>query len=105
MIKNWDKVQIPMLTLFGYTSEKVDMILNPMAQSAVEALGSMGNDAPLACLSRLPRNPFDYFYQLFAQATNPAIDPIREANVMSLECPIGPEGNLLNIGVQSCRNR
>ena len=65
----------------------------------------MGNDCPLACLSRLPRSPFDYFYQLFAQATNPAIDPLREANVMSLECPIGPEGNLLTVGPLSCERR
>ncbi|CAD7926607.1 unnamed protein product [Amoebophrya sp. A120] len=103
--KQWSSMEIPYLTLFGYTHEKVEMILGPMALSGAEALGSMGNDAPLACLSRLPRSPFDYFYQLFAQATNPAIDPLREANVMSLECPIGPEGNLLQVSPQSVRHR
>jgi len=104
-VEKWRSIQIPMLTLFGYTYEKIDLILRPMALSATEPLGSMGNDTPLACLSRLPRQPFDYFMQLFAQATNPAIDPLREANVMSLECPIGPEANLLQVSSAACRNR
>eukprot|EP00396_MALV-II-16_sp_LP-1_P000072 gene72-341_t len=103
--ERWKGMEIPVLTLFGYTHEKVEMILRPMAQSSNEPLGSMGNDAPLACLSRLPRAPFDYFYQMFAQATNPAIDPIREANVMSLECPIGPEGNLPQVSAAACASR
>jgi len=60
-----------------------------------EALGSMGNDAALAVLSDKPRQVQDYFKQLFAQVTNPPIDPIREEIVMSLVCPVGPEGNLL----------
>ena len=60
-----------------------------------EALGSMGVDTPLAALSSQPRMPSHYFKQLFAQVTNPPIDPIREEVVMSLECPVGPEGNLL----------
>ncbi|CAD7949220.1 unnamed protein product [Amoebophrya sp. A25] len=103
--RSWKGIEIPYLTLFGFSHEKVEMILAPMALTGSEPLGSMGNDAPLACLSRLPRSPFDYFYQLFAQATNPAIDPIREANVMTLECPIGSEGNLLKVGPDSVVNR
>ena len=67
-----------------------------MAQNGVEAVGSMGNDTPLAVLSSKPRLLYDYFKQLFAQVTNPAIDSIREEVVMSLQCFIGPEGNLLD---------
>jgi glutamate synthase (NADH) len=84
------------LNMFGYTSEKLDMLLLPMAVGGKEALGSMGNDAALAVLSEKPRQVFDYFKQLFAQVTNPPIDPIREEIVMSLVCPVGPEGNLLS---------
>lgn len=61
-----------------------------------EALGSMGNDVPLACLSQFQPLPYDYFKQLFAQVTNPPIDPFREKVVMSLQCPIGPEANILH---------
>lgn len=93
---------LPLLRLFGYTYEKMDMLISPMARTAHESLGSMGQDMPLACLSRLPRQAFDYFVQLFAQATNPPIDPIRESNVMSLACPIGPEVGLLSPAPQSC---
>lgn len=84
------------LNMFGYSSEKLDMLLLPMAVGGKEALGSMGNDAALAVLSEKPRQVFDYFKQLFAQVTNPPIDPIREEIVMSLVCPVGPEGNLLS---------
>jgi glutamate synthase (NADPH/NADH) len=84
------------LNMFGYTSEKLEMLLMPMAVGGKEALGSMGNDAALAVLSEKPRAVFDYFKQLFAQVTNPPIDPIREEIVMSLVCPVGPEGNLLS---------
>ena len=62
-----------------------------MAATGSEALGSMGNDAALAAMSGRPRLPFEYFKQLFAQVTNPAIDPFREAVVTSLMCFIGPE--------------
>jgi glutamate synthase (NADH) len=62
----------------------------------------MGNDAPLACLSREPRLVYEYFRQLFAQVTNPPIDPIREAIVMSLECYVGPQGNLLAMNESQC---
>ncbi len=83
------------LNMFGFTSEKLDVLLLPMAIGGKEALGSMGNDAALAVLSEYPRQVNDYFKQLFAQVTNPPIDPIREEIVMSLVCPVGPEGNLL----------
>lgn len=86
---------MPRLSLFGYTTETVNMLLAPMFQNKKESLGSMGNDAPLACLSRFQPLPYEYFKQLFAQVTNPPIDPFREKNIMSLQCPIGPEGNLL----------
>jgi len=84
------------LNLFGFTSEKLEMLLLPMAVGGKEALGSMGNDSALAVLSEQPRQVNDYFKQLFAQVTNPPIDPIREEIVMSLVCPVGPEGNLLS---------
>jgi hypothetical protein len=84
------------LNMFGYSSEKLEMLLLPMSVGGKEALGSMGNDAALAVLSEMPRQVNDYFKQLFAQVTNPPIDPIREEIVMSLVCPVGPEGNLLS---------
>mgnify|MGYP001090045890 CR=1 FL=1 len=83
------------LNVFGYTSETMEMVLIPMSVGGKEPLGSMGNDAALAVLSTQPRQVTDYFKQLFAQVTNPPIDPIREELVMSLVCPVGPEENLL----------
>jgi len=83
------------LHVFGYTQEELKTILNPMAANGQEAVGSMGNDTPLAVLSDKPNLLFYYFKQRFAQVTNPAIDPIREEMVMSLESFIGGEGNLL----------
>ncbi|XP_072941107.1 uncharacterized protein [Epargyreus clarus] len=83
------------LGLFGYTIESITMLLVPMIQNKKEALGSMGNDAPLACLSEFQPLPYEYFKQLFAQVTNPPIDPFREKIVMSLLCPIGPTANIL----------
>ena len=68
-----------------------------------EALGSMGNDAPLACLSLCQPLMYDYFKQLFAQVTNPPIDPFRERIVMSLACPVGPEANILESSAEQCR--
>jgi len=92
------------LNMFGYSSEKLDMLLLPMAVGGKEPLGSMGNDAALAVLSDKPRQVNDYFKQLFAQVTNPPIDPIREEIVMSLVCPVGPEGNLLDApGPNHCK--
>lgn len=84
------------LNMFGYTTETMDLLMMPMGITGKEALGSMGNDAPLAVLSEQPKLPFEYFKQLFAQVTNPPIDPIREELVMSLVCPVGPEGNVLD---------
>ncbi len=80
---------------FGYTTETMQFMLIPMIHEKRDPVGSMGNDAALACLSDKPRMLYDYFKQLFAQVTNPAIDSIREEVIMSLECYIGPEQNLL----------
>jgi glutamate synthase (NADPH/NADH) len=91
-----------MLRAFGYSFEQVSLLLAPMASDEKEALGSMGNDAPLACLAEAPRLLYEYFRQLFAQVTNPPIDPIREAIVMSLECYVGPQGNLLEMDSSQC---
>jgi glutamate synthase domain-containing protein 2/glutamate synthase domain-containing protein 1/glutamate synthase domain-containing protein 3 len=81
---------------FGYTREELKTILAPMAETGEEAIGSMGTDTPLAVLSDRPQLLFSYFRQLFAQVTNPAIDPIREQLVMSLGMFLGPQGNLLD---------
>jgi len=80
---------------FGYTDEDLSILLRPMAENASEPVGSMGNDTPLAVLSDRNKLLFSYFKQLFAQVTNPAIDPIREHLVMSLMSYIGKEANLL----------
>ncbi len=82
--------------MFGYTMEDQRMILGPMAMVGQEPVGSMGVDIPLACLSDRPQLLFNYFKQLFAQVTNPAIDPIREQLVMSTITYVGPQGNLLD---------
>jgi len=79
---------------YGYTQEDLKTILTPMANDAYEATGSMGNDAALAVLSHKSINLYNYFHQLFAQVTNPPIDPIREESVMSLTAYIGSQGNL-----------
>ncbi len=80
---------------FGYTSEELDLVLKPMVKDGQEALGSMGDDTPLAVLSLQPRLLYTYFKQLFAQVTNPPIDPIREKLVMSLATLMGWHRNLL----------
>ena len=80
---------------FGYTTETMQFMLIPMLHQERDPVGSMGNDAALACLSDQPRMIYDYFKQLFAQVTNPAVDSIREGIIMSLECYIGPEKNLV----------
>ena len=79
----------------GITLEDLDMVFPPMVKAAQEAVHSMGDDIPLAPLSRYPRLLFTYFKQLFAQVTNPPIDPIREWAVMTLAAGLGPERNLL----------
>ena len=82
---------------FGYTQEDIKFLMSPMAQAGEEGIGSMGNDSPLAVLSDKNKPLYNYFKQLFAQVTNPPIDPIREAIVMSLVSFIGPKPNLLDI--------
>ncbi len=88
---------IERMKAFGYTMETMQYMLVPIITELRDPVGSMGNDSALACLSDKPRMIYDYFKQLFAQVTNPAIDSIREEVVMSLECYIGPEGNLLEV--------
>ncbi|HEY4073323.1 MAG TPA: glutamate synthase-related protein [Herbaspirillum sp.] len=82
--------------VFGYTQEDIKFLMSPMAATAEEAIGSMGNDSPLAVMSNKNKTLYHYFKQLFAQVTNPPIDPIREAMVMSLVSFIGPRPNLLD---------
>jgi glutamate synthase (NADPH/NADH) large chain len=94
-----DKSAIPLLDrqqVFGYTQEDLKFLMAPMATAGEEAVGSMGNDSPLAVMSNKNKTLYHYFKQLFAQVTNPPIDPIREAMVMSLVSFIGPKPNLLD---------
>nr|WP_317496178.1 glutamate synthase large subunit [Haloechinothrix sp. LS1_15] len=88
---------------FGYTEEELSVLLEPVARSGAEPIGSMGNDSPLAPFSGRSRQLFDYFTQLFAQVTNPPLDAIREEMVTSLEAQLGTEPNLLDAGPQACR--
>ncbi|MEY2599799.1 MAG: glutamate synthase large subunit, partial [Verrucomicrobiota bacterium] len=88
---------------FGFSSEELEMVLKPMVQSAAEAVGSMGDDTPLAVLSLQPRLLYGYFKQLFAQVTNPPIDPIREKLVMSLTVHLGWRRNLLHESPEHAR--
>ena len=87
---------------FGYTEEDIARVMIPMAEQGQEPIGSMGNDTPLACLSDKSQPLFNYFKQLFAQVTNPPIDPIREELVMSLTSYIGTERNILAETPQHC---
>ncbi|WP_270174978.1 glutamate synthase-related protein [Diaphorobacter sp. ED-3] len=82
---------------FGFTQEDIKFLLAPMAKNGEEGVGSMGNDSPLAVLSDKNKPLYNYFRQMFAQVTNPPIDPIREAIVMSLVSFVGPKPNLLDI--------
>ncbi|MES1147177.1 MAG: glutamate synthase central domain-containing protein, partial [bacterium] len=86
---------------FGYTREDIEVVLRAMATNGEEASGSMGNDTPIALLSHRSTPLFDYFRQMFAQVTNPAVDPIREALVMSTSDSIGGEGSLLEPGPEN----
>ena len=88
---------------FGYTKEDIKMLLRPMAEKGQEPVGSMGNDTPPAILSKRPQLLCNYFKQLFAQVTNPPIDPIREELVMSYDSYIGPQSNLLDETPAHCR--
>ncbi len=95
-----EKVSPELLDLqqaFGFTQEDIKFLMSPMAANGEEGIGSMGNDSPLAVLSDKNKPLYNYFKQLFAQVTNPPIDPIREAIVMSLVSFIGPKPNLLDI--------
>jgi len=89
--------------LFGMTNEELRLIIEPMARTGAEPIGSMGSDTPIAVLSERPRLLYDYFTQLFAQVTNPPLDAIREELVTSLEATVGPERNLLEPEPASCR--
>ncbi|AQQ72266.1 Ferredoxin-dependent glutamate synthase 1 [Limihaloglobus sulfuriphilus] len=91
------------LRCFGYTAEELRMILAPMAANGQEPVGSMGNDAALAVLSDQPKSIFNYFKQMFAQVTNPPIDPLREGLVMSLMSYVGKKRNLLSETPEHCR--
>jgi glutamate synthase (NADPH) large chain len=86
------------MKMFQVTSEERDQVLRPLAESGNEAVGSMGDDTPMAVLSRRERSLYDYFRQKFAQVTNPPIDPLRETIVMSLETDLGGEKNLFHEG-------
>ncbi|MBN1257649.1 MAG: glutamate synthase subunit alpha, partial [Planctomycetes bacterium] len=88
---------------FGYTREDLDVLLLPMARDSMEPINSMGDDTPLAVLSQKPQLLFNYFKQLFAQVTNPPIDPIREQLVMSLTTYLGPQGCILNESPEHAR--
>ncbi|MET7996953.1 glutamate synthase large subunit [Amycolatopsis sp. NPDC005232] len=88
---------------FGYTEEELEAILEPMARTGAEPIGSMGNDSPLAPLSSRSRPLFDYFIQLFAQVTNPPLDSIREELITALGTQVGAEPNLLVANAASCR--
>jgi glutamate synthase domain-containing protein 2/glutamate synthase domain-containing protein 1/glutamate synthase domain-containing protein 3 len=89
--------------LFGFTMEDLRVLLTPMGLDGAEPIGSMGTDTPLACLSDKPQPVFSYFKQLFAQVTNPAIDPIREELVMSLNLSLGCQSNLFDESPEHCR--
>ncbi len=87
---------------FGYTFEELRKVLEPMAATGMEALASMGYDAPLAVLSDKPQRLYNYFKQMFAQVTNPPIDAIREEIITSTATTIGPERNQLHPEPESC---
>jgi glutamate synthase domain-containing protein 2/glutamate synthase domain-containing protein 1 len=87
---------------YGYSEEDLRILLGPMGATGAEPIGSMGTDVPLACLSDRPQPLFNYFKQLFAQVTNPPIDPIREELVMSLISYIGTERNILDEAPDNC---
>ncbi|WP_409524638.1 glutamate synthase large subunit [Nitrincola sp. MINF-07-Sa-05] len=91
------------MKMFQVTFEERDQVIRPLGESGMEAVGSMGDDKPMAVLSKRIRSPYDYFRQQFAQVTNPPIDPLREAIVMSLETCIGVERNVFEESPQHAR--
>ncbi len=97
-----EEERIAQMRAFGYSNETMDFMLLPLVKVKKDPIGSMGDDMAMACLSDKPRLLYDYFKQLFAQVTNPPIDSIREEIVMSVECFIGPEGNLLDTTEEQC---
>ena len=98
-----DKDILTQLKAFGYSREDLKVVMKPMAEEAKEPVGSMGNDVPHALLSKNPQLLYTYFKQLFAQVTNPAIDPIREELVMSLMSFVGAQKNILDETPEHCR--
>ncbi len=98
-----EKTLLERQRVFGYTIEDIKLLLSPMALNGIEATGSMGDDTPLAVLSRRPQLLYNYFKQLFAQVTNPPIDPIREEVVMAEDVMLGAEGNLLDETPEHCQ--
>lgn len=101
--KEKNKDLLNLMKAFGYSREDLKFIIQPMAEVGQEALGSMGNDTPHAVLSKKPKLLYNYFKQLFAQVTNPAIDPIREELVMSMDCYLGKRKNLLDETPDYCQ--
>lgn len=91
-----DETQAVYHKLFNYSFEEIEQVMKVLAKDGQEATGSMGDDAPMAVMSKQKRNFYDYFRQLFAQVTNPPIDPLRENHVMSLATCIGREQNVFN---------
>ncbi|CAA9986857.1 NAD(P)H-dependent glutamate synthase, putative [Plasmodium knowlesi strain H] len=98
-----DEMLIKKLKAFGYTYDAFNMIISPMVKHAADGLGAMGNDTAFPFLSYLRRNLLYYFQQTFAQVTNPAIDPIREENIMSLMSTLGKEGDILHSNYTNCQ--
>ncbi|MBU0650572.1 glutamate synthase large subunit, partial [bacterium] len=94
---------VGVLKAFGYSREDIKVLIKPMAEHGKEPIGSMGNDAPHAVLSKKPQALYTYFKQLFAQVTNPPIDSIREKIVMSLDTYLGPQENILEETPKHCR--
>jgi len=103
LVRSRPETIVRRLTIFGYSREELKMILIPMAVNGQEPVGFMGNDMPLAVLSDKHKLLFNYFKQLFAQVTNPAVDPLREGLVMSLMMFTGKKRNLLEETPQHCR--
>ncbi|MBN2590760.1 MAG: glutamate synthase large subunit [Sedimentisphaerales bacterium] len=103
LVKSEPKTIAQRMKVFGYTREELKMVLAPMAINGQEPVGSMGNDTPLAVLSDRPKLLFNYFKQLFAQVTNPPVDPLREGLVMSLMTFTGKRRNLLGETPEHCR--
>jgi glutamate synthase domain-containing protein 2/glutamate synthase domain-containing protein 1/glutamate synthase domain-containing protein 3 len=97
------QVTLQRLQAFGYNFEDLRVNLGPMAQNSIQPVGSMGTDTPLAVLSDKPQLLYSYFKELFAQVTNPPIDPIREELITSTTLTLGTEGNLIDPKPESCR--